>query len=49
MENGSSFTSFGGVREESIDPGGNNLGEFFREKGVFEPFEGSGLRRSLFF
>ena len=44
MENCSSFVGFGETGEESVDSGGNNLSETFRQKGVFEPFGGSGLR-----
>ena len=49
MENGSSFASSSGVGGESVDSGGDNLIETFRQKGVFESFGGSGLRGRFLF
>ena len=47
MENGSSFTGFGGIGEELVDSGGDYLSEAFRERGVFEPFSGPRLSGSF--
>ena len=48
MENGSSFNGFGGIGEESIDPGADDNGEIFSEKNILEPFQSSGLSRAPF-
>ena len=49
IKNGPSFAGFGGVGEESVDSGGDNLSEAFRKKDVFEPFTASGLSGSFLF
>ena len=36
MKNGSPFTVFGGISEETVDSGGDHLSEAFREQGVFQ-------------
>ena len=49
VEDGASLTSFGGVREESVDLGCDDLCEIFRDKAVFEPCGGACLSGTFFF
>ena len=48
VEDGPSFSGFGGIREESVDPGADDNGEIFGEEDILEPFRRSGLSGASF-